>query len=172
MSRFEKIYKSLLPHNKYPVYLRKKGVSIGKGCDIYKSADFGSEPYLVSIGNNVRVSDGVKFITHDGGCWVLRNMTKEYGSKFVNADHFGEIVIHDNVHIGTNAIIMPGVRIGENSIVACGAVVTHDVLPNSVVGGVPAKMIETLEEYAEKAEKRMIQTKGLSQKAKKAILTK
>lgn len=45
------------------------------------------------------------------------------------------IKIGNNVHVGTNAIIMPGVCIGDNCVVACGAVVTKDVKPNSIVGG-------------------------------------
>jgi len=52
-----------------------------------------------------------------------------------------KIVVEDNVWIGANAVIIQGVRIGAGSIVGAGAVVTHDVEPYSVVGGVPARLI-------------------------------
>jgi acetyltransferase-like isoleucine patch superfamily enzyme len=53
-------------------------------------------------------------------------------------------VIGKNVWIGSNATILPGVTIGDGSIVAAGAVVTKDVPPNTVVGGVPARIIKTV----------------------------
>lgn len=63
--------------NKNPVKeARKQGVTIGEGCIILCSNPFGSEPYLISIGNHVRMSRGVQFITHDGGVWVIREMAK------------------------------------------------------------------------------------------------
>ena len=108
---------------------------IGKDCDICRSASFGSEPYLIRLGNHVRVNAGVNFVTHDGGYWILRNRNAGYEDEFKDADKFGTITVKDNVHIGTNAIIMPGVTIGENTVIACGAVVTHDVPPNSIWGG-------------------------------------
>lgn len=160
-------YKRMLSADKYPAYLRSKGVHIGENCEIYKSANFGSEPYLISLGNHVRVNSGVQLITHDGGYWVLREVM---GGEFSDADAFGEIKVGDNVHIGTNAIIMPGVNIGENSVIACGAVVTHDVPANSIWGGVPAKCIETLEEYVIKARTKAVMTKHMSKKEKEQYL--
>lgn len=47
--------------------LRKQGIVIGIGCEIYKDVTWGSEPYLISIGNHVRITSGVRFVTHDGG---------------------------------------------------------------------------------------------------------
>lgn len=117
------------------VYWRNLGAIIGDNCEIFSSAEFGSEPYLITVGNHVRINSGVHLVTHDGGMWVLRNEKAGYGDKFANADKFGKIIIHDNVHIGTNAIIMPGVEIGENCIIACGAIVTKDVPANEIWGG-------------------------------------
>lgn len=58
-----------LRRRKNPIrYWRNKGAVIGNNCEIYSSASFGSEPYLVEIGNHVRVNSGVQFVTHDGGC--------------------------------------------------------------------------------------------------------
>lgn len=68
------VYIKMLSQKKYIDYLRKEGVEIGKNCEIYKSANFGSEPYLISMGNHVRINAGVQLVTHDGGYWVLSIM--------------------------------------------------------------------------------------------------
>jgi carbonic anhydrase/acetyltransferase-like protein (isoleucine patch superfamily) len=107
---------------------------------------FGSEPYLVSIGKHVTISTNVSFITHDGGTWVFRDQPR-----YRRVIKYGRIVIHDNCFIGARAIIMPGVSIGPNAVVAAGSIVTKNVPPNSVVAGVPAKFLSTVEEYAENA---------------------
>ena len=169
-SVFEYLKKKLMPMSKYPDYLRKKGVKIGEKCEIYKSANFGSEPYLITLGNHVRINAGVQLVTHDGGYWVLRDENSEMGKEFSNIDYLDEIKIGNNVHIGTNAIIMPGVCIGDNSVVACGAVVTKDVDANSIVGGVPARFIESLTEYAEKAKEKGVPTKNMSAEEKKRYI--
>lgn len=169
MRLLKELYRKLLPKSKYPVYLQRKGVQIGKECEIYKSVNFGSEPYLISIGNHVRINEGVQLVTHDGGMWVLR-YAQEYSKEFKDADKFGKIIIEDNVHIGTNSIIMPGVTIGENSIVGCGAVVTQSVPTNSIVAGVPARVIESLDEYARKQTNKYKNTKHMSQKEKREFL--
>lgn len=118
----------------------------GKNCTIFPNVEFGSEPYLIELGDNVRVTNGVRFVTHDGSLWVLRNMGKVDDS----VGKFGKIRVGNNTHIGWNAIIMPGVTIGSNCIIGCGAVVTKDIPDNSVAVGVPARVIETIDEYYEK----------------------
>ena len=162
----EKLRILLADQNQYISILRKKGMTIGEGCDIDKTAYFGSEPYLISIANHVRITRGVKFITHDGGLWVARKM----GLIDSNMDYIGDIHIGENTNIGWDAIIMPGVKIGKNCIIACGAIVTKDVPDNTVVAGVPAKYLETIEEYARKKEKQCIPTKYLSNEEKKKYL--
>lgn len=147
--------------------LKHKGVKIGKGVNIGKNVNFGSEPYLIEIGDNVRISSNVNFITHDGGLWTLRKM-----KLLENADFFGKIVVGENVNIGMNATIMPGVKIGKNSIIGFGSVVTKDVEENTVVAGVPAKKIETIEEYYIKKKDVCDYTKNLSKKDKKKYLLK
>ena len=117
---------------------------MGKNCEIFPDVEFGSEPYLIEIGDNVRITNGVRFVTHDGGVWVLRNL----GIK--NIDVFGKIIIGNNVHIGWNAIIMPNVRIGNNCVIGAGAVVTHNIPDNSIAVGVPARVIESIAEYQNK----------------------
>ena len=145
--------------------LRKKGVNIGNNSEIYPDVIFGSEPYLISIGNNVRITSGVKLITHDGGLWVLRN-----NGKLKNSDKFGKIRIGSNVHIGINSIIMPGVDIGDNCIIGCGAVVTKNVPSNSVAVGVPARVIESIDEYYNKVNKDCVYTKHMNYSEKKEYI--
>lgn len=141
---------------------------IGTGCEIYINyTDFGSEPYLIEIGNNVRITKGVMFCTHDGGMWVVRK-----NGMLKDADYFGKIKIEDNVHIGWNTIIMPNVTIGHDSIIGCGAVVTHDIPPMSIAVGVPAKVIRSLDEYCEKYRPLVDYTSSLSRDEKYQYLSK
>ena len=146
--------------------LRKKGIKIGKNCSIDKTAIFGTEPYLISIGDNVRITHNVQFITHDGGIWVLRNLHEVDKS----ADKMGPIKIGNNVNIGWNVILMPGVKIGDNVVIGIGSIVTKDVPSNSVVAGVPAKIIETIDEYSNKVKKHSLNTKDMNSKDKKNYL--
>lgn len=148
-------------------YWRSKGAKIGERCEIYATASFGSEPYLINIGNHVRINSGVIFVTHDGGVWVLRDMCPEYS----DIDIVGKIKIGDNVHIGTNAVIMPGVNIGNNCIVGCGAIVTKSVPDNSVAAGIPAKVIEDIGTYINKNKDNFVHTKGLNKKEKRKLLS-
>lgn len=153
--------KEILPGIKYA---RKIGVMVGKDCEIQKKVFWGSEPYLIKIGDHVRVTEGVRFITHDGGLWVFRK------TLLPDADKFGPITVGNNVHIGMNSIIMPGVRIGNNVVIACGAVVTKDVKDNTVVGGVPAKEIESIDTYYNKIKDKIDLTKKYDSKQKKNYL--
>jgi acetyltransferase-like isoleucine patch superfamily enzyme len=123
-------------------YARKKGVKIGNECRIY-TRSFGSEPFLITIGNRVTVTSGVRFITHDGSTWLMRD---NKGRRYL----YRPILIGDNVFIGVNSIIMPGIKICNNVIVAAGSVVTKSVPEGSVVGGVPAKIIANYKDLQEK----------------------
>lgn len=76
------------------------------------------------------------------------------------------------MHIGVNAIIMPGVTIGSNVVIGCGSVVTRDIPSNSVAVGVPAKPIETIEEYVQKNANYFMYTKGMTYEEKRKILSK
>ena len=112
---------------------------------------------MIEIGDNVRITSGVRFVTHDGGVWVS------------DIDLFGKIRIGNNVHIGFNAIIMPGVTIGDNCIIGCGTIVTHDIPANSIVVGVPGRVIESIGEYAAKHDDDFMHTKKMATDEKKAL---
>ena len=150
----------------YIELLRKTGLIVGEGCSISKTAYFGGEPWLIRIGNNTRITNDVKFITHDGGLWTLRKIGK-LDEKDVK---YGAIKIGDNCNISWNVIIMPGVTIGNNCVVAAGAVVTKDIPDNSVWGGIPARHIETLEEYYDKVKNSVVKTNGMDNDEKKKYL--
>lgn len=108
-----------------------------------------SEPYLVSIGDNVKITANVRFVTHD----VIQTMlkaSKKYPYDPNNLYYMGKIEIGNNVVIGANSTILYDVKIGNDVIVAAGAVVTKDVPDGSIVGGNPARVIGKIEDLAEK----------------------
>lgn len=120
-------------------YARILDVDIGDKCRIYNT-DWGSEPYLIKIGNNVTISKNVVFITHDGSPWIFRNNNGRYFK-------YARIIVGDNVFIGMNTIIMPGVKIDNNVIVGSGSVVTKRLKSGYVYAGNPAKELDTIENY-------------------------
>lgn len=160
------LIRRFLLHKNPNEFWKRAGASIGKNCEIHTKANLGSEPYLVSIGDYVRINEGVHIITHDGGVWVLRHLD----NKYKNIDLFKNVSIGNNVHIGTNAIIMPGVHIGNNSIIGCGAIVTKNIPDNSIAVGIPARVIETINEYVNKHKNEFVDTKSMSYNEKRHFL--
>ena len=151
-------------------YLRKNGGICGSNNHFNCSVSaFGTEPFLIEIGDNCTISSGVHLITHDGGMETLNNLNCFDG---VRMDKMGRIIIGNNVYIGTNAIILPNVKIGDNAIIGAGAVVTKNVPSNMVCVGVPAKCIKTVHEYLNSVvnSKNIYPTAGLPMKQKKAFL--
>lgn len=142
-------------------YAKDLGVKIGENCCIY-SRNFGSEPYLITIGNNVQITDNVCFFTHGGG-WLLRK-------EITNFDIFGKIEIKDNVYIGSGSYIMPGVTIESNVIIAARSVVTKSIPQNVIVAGNPAKIIGSLNEFKEKYLRYNTNTKNMTYNEKRKIL--
>ncbi|MBN1561869.1 acyltransferase [candidate division KSB1 bacterium] len=152
MGRFkELVYKLFYSPEQFA---RKLGARIGKNCRIY-TYYWGSEPFLIDIGDHVHISRDVKFITHDGGVWVFRQQEADF-------DVFGKIIIKDNTFIGNEAMILPGVTIGQNCIVGGLSLVSKSVPDNCVVAGNPARFICTTEEYYDKIKELNLKTKTLS----------
>lgn len=135
-------------------YARHIGVNIGEN-NLINKRHWSSEPYLITVGNNCQLTD-CKIFTHGGGNVVRRNHP--------DFDCFGKVVIGDYVYIGSSALIMPGVTIGDGALVAAGSVVTKSVPPGMVVGGNPAKILCTTEDYYERNKKYDLHSKGLKEK--------
>lgn len=110
-------------------YCRFMGVTIGTGCFISSGAHIDVAEGKITIGNHVNIAHGSYILSHAYG-----RPRKE-----------GEVtVLEDNVTVFVNAVILPGVRIGRDSIVGAGAVVARDVPPGSVVMGNPARTVRSL----------------------------
>jgi Hexapeptide repeat of succinyl-transferase len=116
--------------------------AIGDDCSIQTNVTI-TDPSYVSLGNNVRLS-GCTLFCHDGS---INMINRAFGLKL---DRVGKIEIRDNVFIGHGAIILPGVTIGPYAIVAAGAVISRDVEPHSVYGGVPARRLCSLDELVDR----------------------
>ncbi|MFY7666042.1 acyltransferase [Flavobacterium sp.] len=139
-----------------------QGVKFGKGCKIY-SRNFGSEPYLITIGDYVQITAGVRFANH-GAAWVYRRTEPDF-------DFFGKIKVGNNVYIGNAAIILPGVTIGDNVIVAAGSVVTKSIPNDSIVGGNPARILGNVWELKTRIDNFNVNSKSLSEKEKRIFLS-
>lgn len=124
-------------------YARYAGVTVGQNCRL-RITNWGSEPFLISIGNKVTIAAGSRLITHDGSLWLISD---DAGRRF----HYRKISIGNNVFIGMNSIILPGVKIGDNVIVGAGAIVTKSIPSGKIVGGNPAKVIGDFEAFKKKA---------------------
>lgn len=152
-------YRSLLwSPEKYARYL---GVKVGVDCSI-ATKYFGSEPYLVEIGDHVQITSDVRFFTHGGG-WVFRN-------KYPDFDSFGKIKIGNNVYIGNCAMIMPGVTVGNNVVIGAGSIVTKSIADNTIVAGNPARRIGEINELENRLIPFNINSKSLNYKEKKNLL--
>lgn len=146
MKVINQIFKFLRKKLENPInYSKRIGVSIGENCKLNGIPNWGSEPWLISLGDHTEISFDCVFITHDGATWCFRN-----DEKYKNVIKFGKIKIGNNCFIGARSMIMPGVTIGDNSIVAAGALVTKNIPSGEVWGGVPAHFITTTEQYADK----------------------
>lgn len=134
-------------------YIKKKHIfyHIGDDC-CYHPRKLPTEPMLVSMGDNVWVSANVRFITHDVTGDMLKKHPKYAAefSKMYSPYYMGKIQIGSNVMIGAEAIIMYDVKVGDDCIIAAGSIVTKDIPAGSVVAGVPARVIGTLEEFVDK----------------------
>ena len=113
--------------------------------------DFGK---FTRFGKNAFVNSGCTFMDR-GGIYIGDDVFIGPGAKLITENHAESPALRRHVYsnpitvkrgawIGAGAIILPGVTIGENSIVAAGAVVTKDVLSNAVVGGTPARFIRSV----------------------------
>ena len=145
------------------LFAKVSGVAIGSDC-IIMTKEFGSEPYMIQIGNNVEITSGVRFINHDGSLWCVRNLYKEYR----NADIIEPIKIGNNVFIGNNTIILYGVTIADNTIIGANSLLLSSrQYGPGVYGGVPASYICSIEEFVAKKKSKFELTKKMTPRQKK-----
>ena len=131
----------------YEQWLRKQGVVIGKNLRLFNHNSIRFDittPGLITVGDNVSITADVSILTHDFCSSVFREKYHDY------LPGRSKVIIGNNVYIGQKAIILRGVTIGDNVIIAAGAIVTKDVPSDSVVAGVPARVVCTLDEYYQK----------------------
>ena len=103
-----------------------------------------SHCWLIEIGDNVTMAPRVHILCHDASTKAFLNYTK-----------IGRVTIGNNVFIGAESVVLPGVTIGNNVIIGANSTVTHDIPDNMVCAGTPARLICTLDEYLEKEKERM-----------------
>jgi len=145
-------------------YAKKIGVNFKGKCQLYGKIDWGSEPWIITIGDNVFITEGAQFITHDGGTLLFRDRVPDL-------EITKPIVIGNNVYMGLKTIIMPGVTIGNNVVIGAGSIVTKDIPDNSVAAGVPARVIKSTDEYFEKLQRESIKLGHLQgQEKDKALM--
>ena len=131
----------------YEQWLREKGVVIGKNLRLFnhKSIRFDTTtPGLIVIGDNVSITADVSILTHDFCSSVFRQKYYDF------VPGRSKVVIGNNVYIGQKAMILRGVTIGDNVIIGAGAIVTKNIPSDSVVAGIPARVVCTLDEYYQK----------------------
>lgn len=154
-------------------FLLKLGARIGKGTRLNcLTGAFGTEPYLIECGENCLLAWDTHLVTHDGGIKVLNSLGKFPNENGVRMDKIAPIKIGNNVYTGMGAYIMPGVTIGDNAIIAAGAIVTKDVPDNTIVGGIPARVISTIDEYYDRCKDKVEPTAGMSFNDKRAFYKK
>lgn len=120
-------------------------VKVGKGTYGVIDPEINSNSNILSIGNYCSIADEVKFLLSSEhnvkltSSYPFKTMVINAGSE---ATGKGDIILEDDVWVGYRAMILSGVRIGQGAVVAAGAVVTKDVPPYAIVGGMPAKIIK------------------------------
>ena len=159
------------PAERAELVTSRLSVETGGGCCFFGNVDFGSEPYLVQLGDSVGLSDGVRFVTHDGGLFVLNNLgllpSPDLPQK---CDSFGRITVGNNVFIGMDTIILKGVTIGDNVVVGARSLVTRDLPSGAVYAGSPARFLKSIDEYAAGVSKNCVPTAKMPKDEKKVWL--
>lgn len=117
--------------------IRKLGGKVGNNFHNYGFVDT-NHINLLSIGNNVVIASGAKIEMHDASSMSIVGYSK-----------IGKVTIGDNVFIGANSIILPGITIGSNVVIGAGSVVVKDIPDNSVAVGNPCRVIKSFNQYSD-----------------------
>lgn len=146
MSVVKKLFREIAKCKNPAKWLRKHGATVGNNVKITYPFYCGSELDKLTIGDQSHFSSYVAFVFHDGSNVVPEQLRMSAPGVRKTLP----ITIGKNCFIGMRAMFLPGSGIGDNCIVAAGSVVTKRFPDNCVLGGVPAKVIETLGAYLEK----------------------
>lgn len=141
------LYREKADSNSYEKHLRKLGVRIGDRTVIYvptKTCIDITRPWLIEIGNDVKITEGVTILTHGYDWSVLQNV---YGEILGSA---GKVKIGNNVFIGMKTTILKNVEIGNDVIIEANSLVNKNIPSNVVVAGNPARIIMSIDEYYQK----------------------
>jgi UDP-3-O-[3-hydroxymyristoyl] glucosamine N-acyltransferase len=160
-----RIYLILLSKINPLKHAKKIGVRVNKGLRLYGSIGWGSEPWIIDLGEDVILTNHVTFITHDGGYYIFR---KEHPDLEITKP----ISVGNNVFIGVNTIILPGVHIGNNVVIGASSVVTKDIPDNSVAAGNPARVVKSTDEYLKKILAESLHVGNLSPREKDLAMQK
>ena len=120
-------------------------MKVGRKVRFVEVPQFGTEPFLIEIGDETTFSNNVRFVNHDGGQNALH-----FFEKYRDVRTFGRIKIGKQCLIGADTILMPGVEMQDNCILGAGSILTTSMKKGSVFAGIPAKFICTVEEYGDK----------------------
>lgn len=161
------LYKLLYAKFNHVGYAKYIGVNMGSNVRIYGNpySMFGTEPWSITLGDNVHITRDVLFVTHDGGTLLFRDI-------YPDLEWTAPIALGNNVYVGVRSIIMPGVKIGNNCIIAAGSVVTKNVPDNTIYGGVPAKYIKSTDDYLKSMKEKSLGLGHLKGKKKDLALRK
>ena len=121
-------------------HLIEKGLKVGS--DFHRMHDVILDPshcWLIEIGNNVTMAPRVHILTHDASF-----------KHYFGYARIGNVILGDNIFIGADTVVLPGVSIGDNVIVGANSTITKDIKSNVVVAGSPAKVISSLDDFLKK----------------------
>ncbi|WP_434743540.1 acyltransferase [Micromonospora sp. SH-82] len=148
-------------------FARSLGVNLNGRVTFYgiNRQMFGSEPWMITLGNDVHITAGVQFVTHDGGTLILR---KEHP----DLEWTAPIVVGDDVYLGIRTIVLPGVTIGDRCVIGAGSVVARDVPDGTVAAGVPARPIRSTDDYLARLQAKSLRVGHLPAQAKAEAIKK
>lgn len=115
------------------------GLVLGDGVNINQGVALDSWTWLISIGDGATLAPGVRIVAHDASTHAHLGVAR-----------VGRVDIGRRAFVGADSTVLPGVRIGDDAVVAAGSVVVDDVAPRTVVGGVPARELMTLEVFLDR----------------------
>ena len=113
---------------------------------LFCTSKIGTEPGLITIGNDVIIASDTQFVNHDMSLTTIDN----YFKSSPKTDHYGEIVIGSNVFVGASSILMPDINICDDVIIGSGSIVKSNINKKGVYAGIGPKFICSLDEYKEK----------------------